>query len=104
MVMAQNPLTGLGIKPLDRALMEIPIGSHSTISSTFAKGGFIALGVLGTIFAALIGGVVRAPGAALVPARAAGRARRPLRADPAQSRRAGHVAVVDHGGLRRARP
>ena len=60
MVMAQNPLTGLGIKPVDHALMEIPIGSHSTIASTFAKGGFVALGVLGAIFLTLIGGIVRA--------------------------------------------
>jgi hypothetical protein len=59
MVLTQNPLTGLGIKPMDRSLMEIPIGSHSTISSTFAKGGFVALTVLGSIFVTLLFGVIR---------------------------------------------
>lgn len=39
----QSPVVGLGIKPRDDSLLRIPIGSHSTVVSTFTKGGILAL-------------------------------------------------------------
>ena len=59
LVLAQNPLTGLGIKPVDVSLMEIPIGSHSTLSSMFTKGGAIGLLTVVTLMLTLLAGVVR---------------------------------------------
>ncbi|AMB44404.1 hypothetical protein Y590_05805 [Methylobacterium sp. AMS5] len=59
MVMQENPLTGLGIKPRDPSLLEIPIGSHSSFISMFTKGGFVALSLFtafyGIIIARMIG-------------------------------------------------
>lgn len=45
MVLDQNLLIGLGIKPVNPALAEIPIGSHSSFVSTFTRGGLIGLGL-----------------------------------------------------------
>jgi len=50
MVLEQNPLTGLGIKPRDPSLLEVPIGSHSTFVSVFTKGGFLALAFLASFY------------------------------------------------------
>ena len=43
MVLEQNLIFGLGIKPVDVSLAEIPIGSHSSVISTFTRGGLIGL-------------------------------------------------------------
>ena len=58
-VLAENPLTGLGIKPLEPALLQIPIGSHSTLTSIFAKGGFIGLGCVLVLMATVLVGILR---------------------------------------------
>lgn len=40
-VMDENPMFGLGVKPRDEIVMGIPIGSHSTFMSYLTKGGII---------------------------------------------------------------
>lgn len=45
MVLDQNLIFGLGIKPVDVSLAEIPIGSHSSMVSTFTRGGLIGIGL-----------------------------------------------------------
>lgn len=42
-VMENNPLFGLGIKPMDQELAGIPTGSHSTFISALTKGGLVGL-------------------------------------------------------------
>lgn len=59
MVLDTNPLTGLGILPKIESLSEIPIGSHSSWTSIFTRGGFIALAVWVAFNATLIVRVVR---------------------------------------------
>jgi hypothetical protein len=54
LVVQQNPLFGLGIKPFDESLLEVPIGSHSTLASTFTKGGFVSLAVFAAFYFAII--------------------------------------------------
>jgi hypothetical protein len=58
LVREHNVLTGLGVKPRDNAISEIPIGSHSTWISMFTKGGLIALAALAAVYLALLGKVV----------------------------------------------
>lgn len=60
MVLDENLLTGLGIKPRDDTVLLIPIGSHSSPISIFTKGGLVALLVLASIYAVLLYGIVRA--------------------------------------------
>lgn len=60
MVLHQNPLTGLGILPKDTSLLEIPIGSHSSWSSLFTRGGLIALASWIAVNAMLFAKIVRA--------------------------------------------
>jgi hypothetical protein len=57
LVREHNVLTGLGVKPRDDAISEIPIGSHSTWISMFTKGGLIALAALSAVYLALLGKV-----------------------------------------------
>jgi hypothetical protein len=45
MVLDHNLILGLGIKPVDPSLAEIPIGSHSSVVSTFTRAGLIGLGL-----------------------------------------------------------
>ena len=59
MVLDNNPLTGLGILPRIDSLLDIPIGSHSSWTSLFTRGGFIALSVWFVLNAGLIAKVVR---------------------------------------------
>lgn len=49
MTWKENPLTGLGVKPLDPAF-GIPIGSHSSIVSAFTKGGVLGLSALAFVY------------------------------------------------------
>lgn len=60
MVLHQNPLTGLGILPKDASLLEIPIGSHSSWTSLFTRGGLIALAIWIAVNAILFAKIVRA--------------------------------------------
>lgn len=53
MVLDQNLILGLGIKPVDPSLAAIPIGSHSSVVSTFTRGGLIGLGLFLAFYLAL---------------------------------------------------
>lgn len=54
MTVDQNPMFGLGIKPLDETRLHIPIGSHSAFISIFTKGGIISL----TMFVAVLVSII----------------------------------------------
>lgn len=58
MVLEQNLIFGLGIKPVDVSLAEIPIGSHSSLVSTFTRGGLIGLGLFVAFYLSLAGRIV----------------------------------------------
>lgn len=43
MTLSHNPLTGLGFTPLRPNLIHVPVGSHSSWTSVFIRGGFLAV-------------------------------------------------------------
>lgn len=55
MVMDRNPLTGLGYLPMIPELVHIPIGSHSSWTSIFVRGGFVALAAFALVHFLLLG-------------------------------------------------
>jgi hypothetical protein len=76
MVLDNNLLTGLGIKPRDEFLLSIPIGSHSSWISMFTKGGMVALAAWVALNIALIGRLVRSQHVLYLKADAVDRGRR----------------------------
>jgi len=91
MVLQHNPLTGLGIKPRDPSLLDIPIGSHSSFVSMFTKGGFLAL-TLFIVFYVLV--IVRIIGVQLRLIRGDARADRQDRVELVYLSRAAFVLLV----------
>jgi len=54
MVLNENIVFGLGIKPENPSRPEVPVGSHSTVISCFTKGGAAALLVFAIFYSSLI--------------------------------------------------
>jgi len=53
-VLNENIVFGLGIKPENPLLPQIPVGSHSTVISFFTKGGAVALSIFAIFYILLV--------------------------------------------------